>query len=173
MIGVEGLNNGNFKKDRDGNTVFFPWGVFGKGRVLPDEPTATKVRAFVSGYNKVSLLVIMIFPFVVTNGWMIWSFLLAFILGAFFYFGSKSLISDCPYSEDRLTFKEVWAKPATNHNKLILWFSFIFCLLFALGGIFIAGTANSFVQTMSGLFYVVFFGACGTAIGYMLKLKRT
>lgn len=38
----EGLTNGNFKKDRDGNTIFFPWGILGKGRVLPDEQTEKK-----------------------------------------------------------------------------------------------------------------------------------
>ncbi len=104
-------------------------------------------------------------------GWA-WSFLLVPVFGAWFYFGSKSLVSGCPYGEDKLTLKEGYANSAASHNKFTLWLLFIFSVLFVLAGIFIASAAKSSGQMMLGWFSVVFFGACGAAIGYMLKVKH-
>lgn len=165
----EGLTSGSFKKNKDGNTVFFPWGVLSKGRILPDEPTETKVRGFLINYYKVTLPTIIGVGVIV--GWL-WSFLLVPIFSAWFYFGTKSLISGCPYSEEKLTLKEGYTNSATSHNKFTLWLLFFCTLLFVLAGIFIAITAKSSDQMMLGWFSTIFFGACGVAIGYMLKVKH-
>jgi len=165
----EGLTNGSFKKNSDGNTVFFPWGVLGRGRVLPDEPTETKVRAFVDRYYKISLPTIICVG--VIAGWG-WSFLLVPIFGAWFYLGSKSLVSKYPYSEDKLTLKEGYTSSATGHNKVTLWLLFICSILFVLAGIFIAIAAKSSGQMILGLSSTIFFGASSIAIGYMLKVKH-
>jgi hypothetical protein len=165
----EGLTNSSFKKDKDGNTIFFPWGVLGKGRVLPDEPTETRVRVFISRYYKVSLATIIGLGVIV--GWT-WSFLLVPIFVAWFYFGSKSLVSGYPYSEDKLTLKEGYTSSAAGHNKVTLWLLFIFSILFVLAGIFIASMATSSGQIALGLLGTIFFGACSAAIGYMLKVKH-
>ncbi|MDT7519216.1 hypothetical protein RAE19_10910 [Rhodoferax sp. TBRC 17660] len=165
----QGLTNASFKKDQKGNTVFFPWGVLGRGRVIPDEPTETKVRAFLSRYYKVSLPTMIVVGVVV--GWA-WSFLLIPIFGAWFYFGSKSLVSEYPYSEDKLTLKEGYTSSAAGHNKVTLWLLFTCSTLFVLAGIFIASVATSPSQIVMGLFTAIFFGACSAAIGYMLKMKR-
>jgi hypothetical protein len=165
----EGLTNGSFKKDKDGNTIFFPWGVRGRGRVLPDESSETRVRAFISRYYKVSLPTIIGVGVIV--GWA-WSFLLVPIFGAWFYFGSKSLVSGYPYSEDKLTLKEVYASSAAGYNKFTLWLQFICSILFVLMGIFIVSVATSSDQMILGLSSAIFFGANGAEIGYMLKAKR-
>lgn len=165
----EGLTNASFKKDQAGNTIFFPWGVLGRGRILPDEPTETRVRAFLSRYYKVSLPTIIGVGVIV--GWA-WSFLLVPIFGAWFYFGSKSLVSDYPYSKDKLTLKEGYTSSAAGHNKVTLWLLFTCSILFVLAGIFIASVATSSSQIAMGLFTAIFFGACSAAIGYMLKVKR-
>jgi hypothetical protein len=165
----EGLTNASFKKDQEGKTIFFPWGVLGKGRILPDEPTETRVRAFLSRYYKVSLPTVIGVGVIV--GWA-WSFLLIPIFGAWFYFGSKSLVSHCPYSEDKLTLKEGYTNSAAGHNKVTLWVLFSSSVLFLLAGIFIASVATSTSQMAMGLLSAIFFGACSVAIGYMLKVKR-
>jgi len=165
----EGLTNGNFKKGQDGNTIFFPWGVLGRGRVLPDAPTEKKVRAFVSRYYKVSLPTII--GVGVFAGWA-WSFLLVPIFVAWFYFGSKSLVSGCPHSKEKLTLKEGYSSSAAGHNKVTLWLLFIFSILFVMAGLLIAIVATSSGQITLGLFTALFFCACSAAIGYMLKVKR-
>jgi hypothetical protein len=35
----------NFKKDAEGRDLFFPFGIFGRGRILPDSETARRLRA--------------------------------------------------------------------------------------------------------------------------------
>ena len=165
----KGLTNASFKQDQSGNTIFFPWGIFGRGRILPNESAVIKVRAFVSRYYKVSHPTTIGVGVII--GWT-WAFLLAPIFGAWFYFGSKSLVSDYPYSEDKLTLKESYANSAAGHNKVTLWLFFICLVLFAFAGIFIASVAKSSGQVAIGLFTAIFFGACSAAIGYMLKVKR-
>ena len=165
----DGLTNGSFKKDKNGNTVFFPWGVLGKGRVLPDESTETRVRGFVRRYYQVTLPIII--GVGVIFGWA-WSFLLVPIFGAWFYFGTQALVSGYPHSEDNLTLKEGYANSAASHNKFTLWFLFICSVLFVLAGILIATTAKSSGEMIMGLLSAAFFGACGAAIGYMLKVRR-
>jgi hypothetical protein len=41
------LASGIIRKDERGSTVFYPWGVLGKGRLLPDEAAEKKVFRFV------------------------------------------------------------------------------------------------------------------------------
>ena len=90
----EGLTSGSFKKNKDGNTVFFLWGILSKGRILPDEPTETKIRGFLINYYKITLPTIIGVGAIV--GWL-WSFLLVPIFSAWLYFGTKPLISNCSY----------------------------------------------------------------------------
>ncbi len=165
----DGLTNGILIKDKNGNTVFFPWGILGRGRILPDEPTETRVRGFVRRYYLVTLP--MIISVGVILGWA-WSFLLVPVFGAWFYLGTKSLVSECPYSEDKLTLKESYANLAAGHNKFTLWLLFICSVLFVAAGIWITTSANSSGQMLVGWLSVIFFGACGAVIGYMLKVKH-
>jgi uncharacterized membrane protein YiaA len=165
----EGLTNSNFKKDQSGNTIFFPWGVLSRGRILPDESAETKVRSFVSHYYKVSVLTTIGVSLII--GWA-WSFLLLPIFGAWFYFGSKSLVSDCPYSEDKLTFKEGYSNLVAGHKKVTLWLLFIFSILVTLVCILNASVATPSGQVTMWVFAAIFFGASSVAIGYMLKVKR-
>jgi hypothetical protein len=165
----DGLTNGNFKKDKDGNTVFFPWGALGRGRILPDRSTEATVRGFVRRYLQVTLPIII--GVGIIFGWA-WPFLLLPVFSAWYYFGTKSLVSGCPRSEDKLTLKESYTSAAANHNKVTLWLLFICSVLFVLGGIFMSTMAKSSGQMILGLLTAAFFGACGGALGFMLKVKR-
>ncbi|HWW99406.1 hypothetical protein [Collimonas sp.] len=165
----DGLANSNFKKSQDGHTLFFPWGVLGRGRVLPDEAAADKVRGFVKRYYKISLPTTIVVC--VVAGW-IWAMPLAVIFGFWFYFGTRALVAAYPYSDDKLTLKQGYANAATGHNQFVLWLLFIVSVLFVAGGIFIAYAARSPGQIMLGMASIIFFGACGLAIGYMIKVKR-
>lgn len=166
----EGLVNGNFKKDTNGNIVFFPWGILGRGRVLPDEATETRARAFVGRYYKISLP--MIIGVGVIVGWA-WLLLLVPVLVAWFYFGTKSLVSGCPYSEDRFTLRQRFATLAKSYDKLTLWLLFIFSILFVFLGLYVLGSGKTSGEMMLGWSSVVFFGVGGLAFGYMLKVKRS
>jgi hypothetical protein len=86
------LTDASFTKDNDGNTLFFPWGIFGRGRIITDKIIERKVRGFIINYYKVSLPII-IFT-VVAFG--IWSFVLTPVFMGWFYLATKSLLSGCP-----------------------------------------------------------------------------
>src|SRR2546423_6289468 len=102
----DGLASGSLKKDGEGRTVFYPFGVLGKGRVLPDEAAEQRVRAFLVRYYKVSLLVIIGVGALVN--WA-WSVALVPIFIAWFYFGSRSLVAGYPHSDSKLTLREGYA----------------------------------------------------------------
>ncbi len=54
------LSDALFKIDRHGNTIFYPWGIIGKGYMLPDRQTEDKIRRFVIWYHFTGLAIILI-----------------------------------------------------------------------------------------------------------------
>lgn len=47
MAYLNGFTRVNFKKDRQGNTVYFPWGGAGRGYRVPSAARALELRQFV------------------------------------------------------------------------------------------------------------------------------
>ena len=43
----DGLASGIIKKDKDNNPVYYPWGVLGKGYVLPSAERETEIKNMV------------------------------------------------------------------------------------------------------------------------------
>ena len=165
----EGLSGSSFKKDADGRTVFYPIGILGKGRVLPDQPTEERLRAFLTRYYVVSLaLVIVLVAFV---HW-VWAVALVPVLWLWFYFGTRSLVARLPYSTSKLTFKESFANSAAAHGKGVLWSLLACSVLFVLGGVLILSLSQSREDALIGLSSIAFFGACSCAFGYMLRAGR-
>ncbi len=107
----EGLTNASFKKNSDGTSIFYPWGIFGRGLVIPDDQGEERLRSFLTRYCKVSL------PSLITvgilGGW-VWAALLLPICGAWFYLGIKTLVSEYAYSKDKITIKESCAGSAAE-----------------------------------------------------------
>jgi hypothetical protein len=50
----DGLTDAVFKIDREGKLLFYPWGVLGRGYVLPNDSKKQQVRKFLSLWYKVS-----------------------------------------------------------------------------------------------------------------------
>jgi hypothetical protein len=165
----EGLTNASFKKDQTGSTVFYPWGVLGKGRILEDPAVEARLRKFVSRFHKISLPVTIGVGAIV--GWS-WSLILIPLFSAWFYFGSKALISDSSYSDQKMKLKEGYANSAAGHSKLTLWLLFLCSVVFVMAGVLISIFAKSVNETAMGVSVTIFFGACGIAVGYMLKVKQ-
>ncbi len=84
------LTDASFIKDNHGNTLFFPLGIYGKGRIITDEIIERKVRRFILNYYKVSLTIII---FTVVAFGCIWSFLLTPVFMGWFYLATKSLLT--------------------------------------------------------------------------------
>ena len=162
----DGLADASFKKDSNGNDVFYAWGVLGKGRVLPDEATKAKLRKFVIRYYQIML------PIAILLGiFRLWlpALLVLTALTFGFYFYVNQLTKNCPICTEKLTLKESYRNSANSHNTLMLWFMLLVSLLFVIGGMWMFIKGRLFL----GLGIVVFFGLCSAAFILMIKVKRS
>ena len=93
----DALTKASFKPDADGNTVFFPYGAWGKGRLIADADSAEQLKKFVGRFIVIALAV----PFIVgqTVGY-IWSFI------AFPFFTSN--FRPNPYCDPRTGRRNHW-----------------------------------------------------------------
>jgi hypothetical protein len=161
----DGLADASFKQDSNGNSVFYPWGVMGKGRILPDEATKTKLRKFVIRYYQIILPIAILLG--IFRLWLpAFVILTALTLGFYFYIGQ--LTKNCPVCTEKLTLKESYKNSANSHNTLMLWLMLAASLLFVVGGMWMFIKGRLFL----GLGVVVFFGLCSAAFILMIKVKR-
>lgn len=110
------LADSSFKVDNQGNTLFFPWGILGRGYVLPNIETEKKVRRFVTWYHFIGLtLVLIIGPFL-----MLWSVAFALMIPTAiiaWWVQAKRFIKNLKQTEERLTLKENIKKMFGNKNS--------------------------------------------------------
>jgi hypothetical protein len=160
----DGLTEASFKTDQNGNTVFYPWGVLGKGHVLTDPAKAQQLRAFVRLYYQVTLPVVIILSIL-----RIWLLLGLAVVGltAWFLVRTRQLTAGAPVSGERLSMKESYRNSAARHSKPMLWALLACSLLFVVGGVWIALRG----EVLVGLGSALFFGLCGLAIGYMATVR--
>jgi hypothetical protein len=165
---LERLTSGSFKKDEAGRTVFYPWGAFGKGRILPDRIREAKVRSFMRLYYKA--FVACIIGVGVILGWTYSVFLLP-VLGIWFYFETRNLTSGLPFCVGRLAVQDSYANTDTAHDKPTFWLLFICSSIFIVAGLWIALDARNMYDRLMGGASILFFGACAIASLYMIKTK--
>ena len=165
----DGMARALFKKDESGSTVFYPWGVFGKGRLLPDEAAENRVFRFVKLYYQISLVMLVglgaIFDF-----WYYFAVLVP-ILFIWYYLQCKTLVLTYPQSHSKLTIKQANIGAATGFGDLLLWAVLIGSALFVVAALWVTVSSRSFDQRAIGFLGVLFFGACAGKTLYMLKVK--
>ena len=163
----DGLASGIIKKDKDGNGVYYPWGVLGKGYVLPDAARETAIKNMVILFYQIFLGMFFVHLFLLKNA-LIFA-VLVFALVIWFLLKSQQLTKDCPKSQEKLTLKEGYTNSAKAHNKTVLWILFGVSVLFTLGAIALLFSGKTLVL---GIFGAVLFGASSTAIYYMIQVKN-
>ncbi len=99
-----------FKKDEAGRTVFFPWGKYGKGRIVPDDVTEAEIRR---AFSRMWMAVIL-GPAVLGRFLNLPTFAaLAFLAIAWFYLPIQSLVNGLPFSDTEFT---AAARPALGDD---------------------------------------------------------
>jgi hypothetical protein len=165
----DALASGIFKKDERGSTVFYPWGVLGAGRLLPDEAAERRVFRFVKLYFVVGLVLIGVggafFPL-----W--YSAALLPILLIWYYLQCTALVSTYPVSHSKLTINQANRGAAGGFGEPVLWALFGGSALCAAAALWISLSSQTSYQRATGFLGVLLFGACAAKFAYMLKTKR-
>ena len=163
----DGLASGIIKKDKDNNPVYYPWGVFGKGYVLPNAERETAIKNMVILFYQITFGLLLIHLFLLKNILILTLLVVGLVI--WFLVKSKQLTKDCPISDEKLTLKEGYTNSAKAHNKTVLWILFGVSVLFTLGAIALLFLGKSL---MLGTFGAVLFGASSAAIYYMIQVKN-
>ncbi len=163
----DGLASGIIKKDVNNNSVYYPWGILGKGYVLPNAERESAIKKMVILFYQLFLALFAFFFIIFKNlpifgvgtiGLTIW-----------FLYQSKQLTKDCPVSTEKLTLKEGYTNSAKAHNKTVLWILLGVSILFTLGAVALVFNRKTLLL---GLFFTPLFGACSWAIYYMIQVKN-
>ena len=168
----DGLTAAAFKKDSHGRDLFFIWGKFGKGRVVPTEADGASVRSYLKNYY--ICVIVGIVPVVMLSGpsfeprW----FLAIGIFMALALAGLAPLFmrtAQWEIADERLTYREAMSASAGAHGAVSLWLLAALSAVFVVGGLFLLLATDA---TLVGLLCVLFFGACLGVFVWMLAMRR-
>ncbi|MGC1376749.1 MAG: hypothetical protein WA821_11010 [Anaerolineales bacterium] len=188
--------NQSFKKDKDGNDLFFPWGVLGKGHMVDSLETKQKIQRFLRLYYLITysillLWIIAINPYFIiqvsrqtANGYLptsdftgnlLWAELpsfLIFSLGAFigWYIGIQPFVKRLPTTTAKLGWGEAYKKNAKALHPAFLWFGQISTILFVLVVLFLL--LQDAMPVWIGLISIIPFGLAALGYAYMIYLRN-
>jgi hypothetical protein len=168
----DGLTNASFRKDSQGRDVFYPYGIYGRGRIVPDAEAAARLRESIKRLYIVCMAALPPLIVVVRLAHISLAYLLLLVLvGIAIVVGYvRHLTRGLPYSEERLTYRESLQNSLRGHSKLGLVLLAIVSAGFVALGVFILSLdpAENF---WLALVLILFFGFGLLVFLGMLLLK--
>lgn len=161
------LTSSYFKTGADGRKLFFPWGVWGRGYVIPSEQHYERMHGMLKIYMIVSLVLII---GIVAPGFYIAGFAVAAALMLFYAAWVPFLKRGLEPSEERMTMRDNMTTQARIHHVGVLWALEIMSIVFVASGV--AMLIFEPKQWLAALGAIVFFGYGGIVIARMIKLRR-
>jgi hypothetical protein len=176
---MEGLTNFWFKKDNANRTIFFPWGGFAKGRVIPDKTLEAKIRECVGSHwtsqfglgiiggtaSTYSLYFLLIYIAVVVS------------LLTWYYFEIRKLVAGLPYSDTKMTFVESYANYTAEWSSFAVWLLFLFSILCFVGlsavlvGDLWSGSKVGSTGWLVGIFFLLLLSGGAYIFGNVITLR--
>ncbi len=163
----DGLASGIIKKDKDNQPVYYPWGVLGKGYVLPNAERETAIKNMVILFYQLFFGLFFVHLFVLKN--ILIFAILTIALIVWFLLKSRQLTKDCPKSNEKLTLKEGYTNSAKAHNKTVLWILLVVAVIATLGGVAVLFSGKLLIL---GFIMTLLFSASSAAIYYMIQVKN-
>jgi len=170
----------SFKIGPQGEHLFYLGGPWGRPIVLADEEQRESTYLKHLWMQRVFLTVLILGqPFLFMAFPQITGKLLAFlvyivIIVSINWVAQRVVfrreLRHCRRSAKRLSFHDFYQQMADRHSEPGLMLGVLGCLVFVICGLWME--FGSSLPTGIGLFCAVFFGACGVAWGYALRLKR-
>lgn len=168
----DGLTAAAFKKDAQGRDLFFIWGKFGRGRIVPTEADGAAVRSYLKNYYICVLVAIVPMLMVAGPSFEPRWFLAIGIFMALALAGLAPLFlrtRQWAVADERMTYREAMSASAAAHGAVTLWLLAAVAALFVAGGLFLMLRTDA---VLIGLMCVVFFGACLGIFIWMLIMRR-
>lgn len=168
----DGLTAAAFKKDTQGRDLFFVWGKFGRGRVVPTEADGASVRAYLRSYYICVLVGIV--PMLMLGGkageprWFL-AICIYMVLALAALVPLFLRTRHWAAADERLTYREAMSASAAAHGAASLWLLIVLSALFVAGGLFLLLATDA---TLVGLLCVLFFGGCLGVFAWMLIVRR-
>jgi hypothetical protein len=161
------LTSGYFKTTEDGRRLFYPWGVLGRGYVIPSAEAYGRLHRRITIYQIVAMVLVV---GAVAGGFYIAAFVIAALLIGFYVAWTSQLLRGLERSEERLSFDESMATRARAFGAGWLWFLEGISLLFVAAGVGMLFTEPG--QWPVALASTAFFAFCAAMIARMLVLRR-
>jgi hypothetical protein len=163
----DGIVSANFKTTPDGQRLFFPWGIWGRGYVIASEDDYKRLHGQLKIFMIVALVVII---GTIAVGWYLAGIALAVALTAMQVLWGYVLTRSMQPSEERLTYRENEANVARTFGPGILKALLVVSLVFvALGLLMLIVMPRDWYF---GLITIVFFGFCAVQFVRMLRARR-
>ena len=162
----DALTTSSFKTTDDGRRFFFPYGIIGRGFIIPTEDEYHKMRRTVKIYMMISLSFVIIatrFPLLIGLA------VVAILLIPYFLWAHVKS-RQMQVTQEKLTFKEHELNVTRVHNFLDLWLLELGAIGFVFAGIYILIIAPE--KWLIASASILFFGLAAIAFGRMIFVKR-
>ena len=182
MSYFDGIVDGSFKTSEDGALLYYPFGILGKGYVIPNIEKKQEIRKrlkwsfaissilMIASASSLALFVI----FYSIRLWIAGIIYFLIISGIWFagYFISKEFTKGLAPVGNKLTVAESYQNSAKSHNIFTLIAFEILCLVFVVTGVKILFDSQvTWIFRLVGVLTILFLGVGSIVIGYMIKVK--
>jgi uncharacterized membrane protein len=125
------LGEALFKVDEAGNTLFYPWGILGRGVILDTEERKDQILLFISRYYLITFVLIFCLQFLILFAHidairMSLSFgVLILMMTVWYITRIRALTSELPKTSIRMTMSNGWEATARNLPRPVIAGGFI------------------------------------------------
>lgn len=161
----DGLVSGSFKKDAQGNSVFYPWGIMGKGYILRTVAEEEKLRGALK-LNYMIMLPAIIIIQIAVGAWL--NFILVPVYIVLFTLWVYRTTRGLERSFEKITVAESYKSSAKAHNLPTLIILEICAIGFVAIGVWMIVEGEPLFMPV---LCILLFGAAALAIGYMIVQK--
>ncbi len=159
------LTASSFLTDRDGRTVFYPWGKFGRGVIIPTEEIRQRFSRLLK-FNFLAVLALVLSMNAVTMTYVI----AALVIQQIVYFVMiNRMTKELESSDEPLKMAKSMQAFAVAAGTPFLIFFAVFSLAFVAVGVFLVAIGDIAL----GLAAMGIFGAMALLYLYAIYLKRT
>ena len=156
-----------FKKNKQDQTLFYPWGLFGRARIILNADTEQHLRE----HSKPNWLVL-IASYLIYKIFIWWLGIGLLVVYGFWNLAQRqSILKDCPYSDEKVSYAELTSKQKVRYSIPFSCFVLLLCAAFTALGVWIITTSNTTKDFWTGIEVTACFGVLFILFAYSLKLR--